>query len=247
MSAYLEKIIKLLISFHVLKLIMQTFKEILNTADKEAVHKCITESKDSLMESAILRKCFPKLNLFDASPIMIYRCHFVLFHILYSMQNIFYEDGRYLYIHFMRTGLHDIPKDGHCRYFDEELLMFCCLPSKEKMPSCKNHEKYFDDCAVSILSDKFFYMDESNFDLLDDETAGKFMDGAFELLRNGDKVAESYDILGLKYGENIENVKKAFREQAKKCHPDLNGVDDTEKFIRLNKAFRFLSSILEKF
>ncbi len=54
-----------------------------------------------------------------------------------------------------------------------------------------------------------------------------------------------YKILGLDTNKvNAEEIKNAFREQAKKYHPDVNGGDEKteERFKDINEAYRVLSS-----
>ncbi len=52
-----------------------------------------------------------------------------------------------------------------------------------------------------------------------------------------------YEVLGLNKGASDEEIKKAFRQQAKKCHPDLNpGDKEAEKrFKEVNEACECLS------
>ena len=52
-----------------------------------------------------------------------------------------------------------------------------------------------------------------------------------------------YEVLGLKKGASDEEIKKAFRQLAKKYHPDLNpGDKEAEtKFKEVNEAYEVLS------
>ena len=53
-----------------------------------------------------------------------------------------------------------------------------------------------------------------------------------------------YKILGLENNKvNMEEIKTAFREQAKKYHPDVNnGSFSEERFKDINEAYRVLSN-----
>ena len=57
-----------------------------------------------------------------------------------------------------------------------------------------------------------------------------------------------YKILGLETNKvNIDEIKQAFREQAKKYHPDVNdGTFSEERFKDINEAYRVLSDSKEK-
>ena len=52
-----------------------------------------------------------------------------------------------------------------------------------------------------------------------------------------------YDILGVKKGASEAELKKAFRKQARKYHPDVNPNDKTAegKFKEMNEAYEVLS------
>uniref|UniRef100_A0AC35FWD6 J domain-containing protein n=1 Tax=Panagrolaimus sp. PS1159 TaxID=55785 RepID=A0AC35FWD6_9BILA len=56
---------------------------------------------------------------------------------------------------------------------------------------------------------------------------------------------DPYEVLGLKLGESIKHVKKAYKDLARKCHPDKAKPEDKEKaeetFHKLKKAYDFLS------
>lgn len=52
-----------------------------------------------------------------------------------------------------------------------------------------------------------------------------------------------WDVLGLKPGADAAELKRAFREQARRWHPDLNGSDPVaeERFKQVNEAYAVLS------
>uniref|UniRef100_A0A914PNE7 J domain-containing protein n=1 Tax=Panagrolaimus davidi TaxID=227884 RepID=A0A914PNE7_9BILA len=54
-----------------------------------------------------------------------------------------------------------------------------------------------------------------------------------------------YEVLGLKFGESIKHVKKAYKDLARKCHPDKAKLEEKETaeatFHTLKKAYDFLS------
>ena len=50
-----------------------------------------------------------------------------------------------------------------------------------------------------------------------------------------------YQILGVKKDATAEQIKKSFRELAKKTHPDKTKEDSEEEMIKINKAYEILS------
>ena len=50
-----------------------------------------------------------------------------------------------------------------------------------------------------------------------------------------------YDILGVKKDATAEQIKKSFRELAKKTHPDKTKEDSEQEMIKINKAYEVLS------
>lgn len=50
-----------------------------------------------------------------------------------------------------------------------------------------------------------------------------------------------YDVLGVSENASQEEIKKAFRNLAKKYHPDVAGKDSEEKFKEINEAFQVLN------
>jgi len=57
------------------------------------------------------------------------------------------------------------------------------------------------------------------------------------------KGTDFYQILGISRSADIKDIKKAYRQSAKKYHPDANpGKDTTEKFQEINRAYEVLSN-----
>jgi len=60
-------------------------------------------------------------------------------------------------------------------------------------------------------------------------------------------ISEYYDILGLRTGSTVEEIKKAYRKKARECHPDINHSPNAkELFIRVTEAYEFLIAYHEK-
>ena len=55
-----------------------------------------------------------------------------------------------------------------------------------------------------------------------------------------------YEVLGVEMDATAEEIKKNFRELAKKTHPDKTKDDSEEEMIRINKAYEVLSDDISK-
>ena len=55
-----------------------------------------------------------------------------------------------------------------------------------------------------------------------------------------------YDILGVEINATAEEIKKKFRELAKKTHPDKTKEDTEEEMIKIKKAYEVLSDKISK-
>ena len=55
-----------------------------------------------------------------------------------------------------------------------------------------------------------------------------------------------YEILGVKINASPEEIKKNFRELAKKTHPDKTKENSEQKMIKINKAYEILSDAESK-
>ena len=56
-----------------------------------------------------------------------------------------------------------------------------------------------------------------------------------------------YDLLGVKPGASAAEIKKAFRQKAKRLHPDITGSVNTEAMRKLIKAYEALSDLERRF
>ncbi len=53
---------------------------------------------------------------------------------------------------------------------------------------------------------------------------------------------ESLSVLGLKYPVTMKEIKKKYKQLAKKYHPDLNGGEGDDKLKAINQAYSYLKS-----
>jgi len=222
---------------------MDEFARHLASLDAEKVRSHLLSLRSPCYESQVLRIGFPQLRITQASPLMLYRCHFLLFHLLYRLQEDFYSEGKYLFIHFMRIFLTDYPDPGMCRFYEEHTGTFCKAGCRGQESYCDFHLPKMENYALDELSAKYFYLDTENFFRVDEKSAGAFMEGAWEILRHYKDYEKSLRILGICGTPDREGIKKKFRELAKKHHPDMGAVSH-EKFNEINRACRFLLSVI---
>ena len=194
-------------------------------------------------ESELLSAAFQKFGIMQASALELYQHHFLLFHMLYVLQNEFRQEGRYLHIHFMRTMLLSYPCADECRHYLADPGVFCKEPVIAGRELCHHHLEIVGEHALEHLSERWFYLDESNFFSFDAESAEAFINGAWQLLKNSGEFDQSLAALELPRSPTLPMVRQAFRRLAKKFHPDVGG-DDKDKFFRINRAYRFLMQVL---
>ena len=190
-------------------------------------------------ESELFKFAFPQIPISGADPLELYQNHFLLYHVLYQLQEDYYKDEKYLHIHFMRTFLVNYPAAGMCRFYDEYTGRFCGEGCKECENYCIYHLEIVGEGEVEELSARYFYLDKENFYRLNRETAEAFIRGTWETLRYYNDYKESFRILDLPESADIDMIKKKFRALAKEHHPDL-GADSHERFNQINRAYRLL-------
>ena len=66
-------------------------------------------------------------------------------------------------------------------------------------------------------------------------------DKEFREAINNDELPNYYEIIGVSADATPEEIKKKFREQAKKTHPDKTKENSEEEMAELNKAYEVLS------
>ncbi len=216
---------------------MDTLENRLRRINIDNLTQTLETSKIPLFETTLLKASFTNLKISDLSPLELYRNHYALFYTLYKLQDSYYKDELYLYIHFMRTRLLSYPPIGRCRYFNENQLLFCNQTAIDSY--CEHHKSITGDMQLEELSMKSFYFDPSNYNRIDETNAENFMNGAWEILYNFKEYEESFKILGLSINSDLNLVKQQFKTLAKKYHPDKGETNHSE-FNRINNAYRLI-------
>ncbi|MCP4352577.1 MAG: DnaJ domain-containing protein [Desulfobacterales bacterium] len=220
---------------------MDDFAARFSLLDKENLKNFLLSLESPCYESTLLKIAFPGMDILNAHPLTLYQNHFLLFHLLYILQNDFYKEDKYLFVHFMRTFLVQYPEEGMCRFYEEHSGRFCCADCIQSY--CDFHDKMIGNGELEELSVKYFYLDKQNFYNLDEETAVSFINGTWEILRNYKSFKKSYEILGIPETSDMSLIKKKFRILAKQYHPD-HGEKSHDKFNEINRAYRLLLKLL---
>ena len=221
---------------------MDEFEKRFQAIDRKKIVDFLSSLSKPCYESELLKIAFENADITGGDALELYQNHFLLFCLLYELQNEFYDTGKYLHIHFMRTFLYDYPRKGECRFFNEELMGFCHENTSGDNEYCEYHRKRFEN-EVESLSIKYFYLDRENFSRLDRESAESFINGAWEILGNYEEYKKSFAILDLPESSSIETIKRQFKVLAKRHHPD-HGESSHKKFNEINRAYRLLLKMI---
>lgn len=222
---------------------METFEERLNKICVEKLKEFLETNKRACYESELLKIAFQDNDIMRSDNLSLYQNHFVLFYTLYKLQDEYYKENKYLYVHFMRTQLLDYPEKGLCKYYNEDSGTFCCEKTEKDKMYCKFHLNKYGNNEIDTLSTKYFYYDITNYNRLDKDSVELFINGTWEILSKYNDVKESFNIMDLPECYDIELIKKQFKILAKKYHPDM-GEESHKKFNEINRAYRFLLKVI---
>lgn len=221
--------------------------------DKELEKINIQELKDHLFklkkpcyESELLKVIFKGINIISLDSLTLFRYHFILFHLLYRLQDEFYKDNMYLHVHFMRTFLLPYPEKNRCHYYDEFNGYFC-NEITDNNTYCAFHRKIVGEKDIEKAPIKYYYLDKSNYFKLDKKNIDDLLNGTWKIITQYDEYKKSFEILDLPETADLKIIKTRYKYLAKKYHPDITkNKEDGKKFIEINNAYKFLLSILEK-
>ncbi|OHD15272.1 MAG: hypothetical protein A2Y34_06040 [Spirochaetes bacterium GWC1_27_15] len=224
---------------------MDDFTQKLELLNKDKLIDFLSSLKKPCFESELLKVVFQDNDILRVDALTLYQNHFLLFHLLYLLQQDYYKQNKYLHVHFMRTFLLEYPKEGKCRFYNDDLGLFCGADSSLENNYCDFHYKKLEN-EIEHLSTKYFYLDKENYYKLDKDTAESFINGTWEILANYGEYKKSFETLELPETSDIEMIKKQFKTLAKKYHPDM-GADSHKKFNEINRSYRLLLRLLPFF
>jgi hypothetical protein len=218
---------------------MSDFEDKIKSVDVSKIKDYLDSLKEPCYESQLLKIVFNDMEIVNEDSLTLFQNHFVLFHILYLLQDEYYKENKYLHVHFMRIFLLDYPPVNQCRYYNEHLGKFCCALTEQNNDYCSNHLKQIGDKNIEFQSSKYFYLDKTNYKKFNNETANDLLNGVWEVLSDYDNYKKSFEILGLPESSGMDLIKKQYKYLAKKYHPDINS-ENEKKFTEINNAYRYL-------
>ncbi len=224
---------------------MDEFTKRLRLIDRVQLNIYLDSLQSPCYESQLLKLVFPEMDISYARPLTLYQNHFLLFHVLYQLQDEFSHAGKYLFVHFMRTIVIPYPDPERCRFFNEHLGLFCNTLCETGKNYCAFHGQQLGETALEQLSVKYFYADKANFYKLDEETAEAFINGTWEIVTHYETYQQCFHVLGISETADIMRIKKAFKDLAKQYHPD-RGSRSHEKFSEINNAYQFLLRVIPR-
>ncbi len=154
-------------------------------------------------------------ELFDREgrrdPALLYRSHFLLFHVLYRLRSELAPRGEDLAIHCLDIRLR--PGSGN---------------DQETATSIGAHDGVAD-----------FYMDLENLEGMDAGAVERFIAEGLKRIQRHGRRDEALSVLGLADPVTVDDVRLAYRRLAMRYHPDRGG--DTETLQRINEAYVLLA------
>jgi len=221
----------------------ESFEKHLASVSVPDIQNYLSNMTEPCYESTLLQIAFPEINIIRCSTLELYQHHFILFHILYQLQDFYFQKKQYLKVHFMRIQLTNYPENGYCRYYDDVYHKFCNALCTNESLYCEFHQHVVGETELEKQSLRYFYLDRSNYYKLDEKTAELFIKGTWEILSNYDLYKKSFKILGLSETNDIGCIKKQYRKLVKQYHPDKSGAS-AEQFYPINNAYQLLMRII---
>ncbi len=219
------------------------FDQKLKKISLNEIKEYLQKQKKPVFESQLIKFVFKDMNIINDESLVLYQNHFLLFHVLFLLQEEYYKENKYLHIHFMRIFLLDYPENGKCRFYNEEINTFCDSICENNSNYCTFHLNKLGNTKIQLRTSKFFYLDKSNYYKLNKDTADDFINGSWEILSKYNEYAKSFKCLELPETATFEEIKKQYKYLAKKYHPD-SSKDISKKFNEINNAYNFLYKII---
>lgn len=195
----------------------------MNTKSEQLIDavRCVLEvSLEPLSEYAFLQLLSDQgweLPTTASDPLALYSSHFLLFNALYSLQDQYWLEHRYLEISALNIVLHKV------------------ITANTKS-----------DTSTSLLysNDKSlrdYYLDLSQLESATNESVNQLLSQFWGKYLAIDEREEALGIFGLPATTSYSEIKKAYRRLAMSSHPDRGG--DVEAFQTVNRAFGILQRL----
>lgn len=238
-----------------LELSTLSFEDIIKKINITSFEKFLKNLHSPISEAELISQLFPDVKILQCSPYLLYRLHFIVFHLLFKFKLKFYYENIYLHISCLKILSLPYPTPNKCNFFDDFSLQFCNANiTHYESPNhditndnmCYFHRNIVGKNQIDVLSPFYFYNNYKNFYLISEENAKLFLEGGLKLVKEYEQIVDAYNKLELLPFSSYEKVKAKFRELACKYHPDKNK-GNSKKFIELLDAYNIILSLKFRF
>ncbi|MGI1679178.1 MAG: DnaJ domain-containing protein [Cellvibrionaceae bacterium] len=150
----------------------------------------------------------------NSEDLLLFHKHFMLMHVLYSLQD-------------------DLSVEGVCLEVSPLKIKLAVGAENNKDVSPINSELVSRDVKL-----KEYYLDWKNYTLTTEKNIKDMLNSFWGRLINPEKKYNAFLVLGLPVGSSTQKIKQRYRKLAAEHHPDKGGNKDT--FIKIQEAFEVL-------
>ncbi len=161
-------------------------------------------------------------NTENSSDLILFHKHFMLMHVLYTLQDDLLLEGVILTVSPLKIKLTD--------YMPDKLI-----EDERGRNQAFNHLALGEDGKL-----KDYYLDWVNFTSTTDQNIKDMLNSFWKKLLDPEETASAFHVLELPVASSQEEIKKSYRKLAAIHHPDKGG--DKEVFIRIQSAFERLKN-----
>jgi len=208
--------------------------------DRMRVLDLLRKAGGPVYEASLLRELTGMASL-PADQAGLFRLHFSLYYLLYTMKSELAGEGLFLHLDPMRISLDDIPGTGLCAHFNAEKGRFCRRPTGGGT-YCAVHSIVHRNNLRSVHYDPLleFYSNPDNISFGESDLLRRLLDGFVIYAFRRGEIQESLSFFDL-VNPTCAMVRKRYYELAKRYHPDVSGGDDMMK--KLNRCYRVLREV----
>ncbi|TAL31772.1 MAG: hypothetical protein EPN93_16970 [Spirochaetes bacterium] len=168
--------------------------------------------------------------------------HFSLYHALYLVREAVGGEGLYLHLDPMRIRLLPVPEDGICRHYNPDAGAYCGDRADDS-GYCAGHRLLHPEGLSGLSYDcvREFYLNPGNIQFGRSDLLKRLLNGVFVYAFKRGEIERALGVFGL-YRPSKSQVRRRYRELAKRYHPDLH-TEGESRMKELNSAYGVLSEV----